>query len=243
MATPAVRTRPESLRTGSLLAGVGGFLDAYTFVGYGGVFANAQTGNIVLLGVDGQAGHWREAALHVPPVVAFMLGVAFAQAVAQPAVRKVVRRPTRWVLVAEIVVLAAVGARPGWVPAQVVPGLIAFAAAVQVSTFRSLDGFEYSSTLTTSNLRTLIAKLYQWRARHDAAARHEAALLAWIVAAFAVGAGVGGLCTRLVHQQAAWIAAAVLMLVLIAIVVETSRLDRRKGAAGESPRPGFQNDT
>ena len=34
-----------------LLAGVGGFLDAYTFVGYHGVFANAQTGNIVLLGV------------------------------------------------------------------------------------------------------------------------------------------------------------------------------------------------
>ena len=80
MATPAVRTRSESLPTGSLLAGVGGFLDAYTFVGYGGVFANAQTGNIVLLGVDCQAGHWREATLHIPPVAAFMLGVAFAQA-------------------------------------------------------------------------------------------------------------------------------------------------------------------
>jgi uncharacterized membrane protein YoaK (UPF0700 family) len=28
------------------LACVGGFLDAYTFVGYNGVFANAQTGNV-----------------------------------------------------------------------------------------------------------------------------------------------------------------------------------------------------
>jgi hypothetical protein len=65
-ATPAVRTRPESLPTGSVLAGVGGFLDAYTFVGYGGVFANAQTGNIVLLGVDCQAGHWRAAGVDVP---------------------------------------------------------------------------------------------------------------------------------------------------------------------------------
>lgn len=184
-----------------------------------------------------QAGHWREAALHIPPVAAFLLGVALAQTLAQPAVRKVVRRPTRWVLVAEIVVLAAVGARPGWVPRQVVPGVIAFAAAVQVSTFRSLNGVEYSSTLTTSNLRTLTAKVYQWRAGHDAASRRQAAVLACIVVAFAVGAGVGGLCTRLVHQQAAWIAAAVLILVLAGIVLETSRRDRRDRRVGRIRSP------
>jgi uncharacterized membrane protein YoaK (UPF0700 family) len=102
---------PGPKPTGLLLAGVGGFLDAYTFVGYGGVFANAQTGNIVLLGVDAQAGHWQEALLHIPPIVAFMLGVALAETLAQPAVRRIVRRPTRWVLIAEIVVLAAVGPR------------------------------------------------------------------------------------------------------------------------------------
>jgi uncharacterized protein DUF1275 len=49
---PTIRTRPDTLPTGLLLAGAGGFLDAYTFVGRGGVFANAQTGNIVLLGVE-----------------------------------------------------------------------------------------------------------------------------------------------------------------------------------------------
>lgn len=223
-----VRTRPEGLPAGMLLAGVGGFLDAYTFVGYNGVFATAQTGNIVLLGVDAQAGHWQEALLHVPPVVAFMLGVALAQVLAQSAVRRIVRRPTRWVLIAEIVVLAAVGAVPGQIPSRVVPGAIAFVAAVQVSTFRSLDGVEYSSSFTTSNLRALTVNIFKWRTGHDPASRHRAALLASVVAAFAVGAGVGGLCTRLIHQQAAWIAAAALMIVLVAIVIETSRLDRRE---------------
>lgn len=222
-----VRTRSEGLPAGMLLAGVGGFLDAYTFVGYNGVFATAQTGNIVLLGVDAQAGHWQEALLHIPPIVAFMLGVALAQMLAQPTVRRIVRRPTRWVLIAEIVVLAAVGAVPGQIPSRVVPGAIAFVAAVQVSTFRSLDGVEYSSSFTTSNLRALTVNLFTWRTGHDPASRHRAALLASVVAAFAVGAGVGGLCTRLIHQQAAWIAAAALMIVLVAIVIETSRLDRR----------------
>lgn len=55
---PAIRTRPENLVTGLLLAGAGGFLDAYTFVGRGGVFANAQTGNIVLLAVAAGERHW-----------------------------------------------------------------------------------------------------------------------------------------------------------------------------------------
>ena len=37
------------LEIGFCLCFVGGFLDAYTYVSRGGVFANAQTGNLVLL--------------------------------------------------------------------------------------------------------------------------------------------------------------------------------------------------
>jgi uncharacterized membrane protein YoaK (UPF0700 family) len=217
------------------LAGVGGFLDAYTFVGFHGVFANAQSGNIVLLGVDAQAGHWPEALLHIPPIVAFMLGVALAQTLAQPTIRKIVRRPTRWVLIAEIAVLAAVGATAGWIPSGVVTGAVAFVSAAQISTFRSLEGLGYSSTLTTANLRTLVTKIFEWRAGHELTSRHYAALLAWIIAAFAVGAGVGGLCTRLIHQRAAWVAAAVLIIVLMIVVAETRRLERGEEP---SPRPG-----
>jgi uncharacterized membrane protein YoaK (UPF0700 family) len=231
-----VRTRPESLPTGMLLAGVGGFLDAYTFVGHNGVFANAQTGNIVLLGVNAQAGHWQEALLHIPPVLAFMLGVALAQTLAQPAVRRIVQRPTRWVLIAEIGVLAAVGAMPCWRPSRVVPGAISFVAAAQVSTFRSLPGGEYSSTLTTSNLRALIVNLCEWRTSHDPASWHHATHLAAVLVAFAVGAGVGGLCTRLFHQQAAWIAAAALVIVLVALVIETWRLERQGHGKGPEKR-------
>jgi Protein of unknown function (DUF1275) len=68
LAVTDVRTRSEGLPAGMLPAGVGGFLDAYTFVGYNGAFATAPTGNIVLLGVDAQAGHWHQALLHIPPV-------------------------------------------------------------------------------------------------------------------------------------------------------------------------------
>jgi len=216
---------------GLLLAGVGGFLDAFTFVGYRGVFANAQTGNIVLLGVEGTAGHWRDALLHVPPIVAFMLGVALAHIMAQARAHKVVRRPTRWVLIAEIVVLVAVAAAPGRTPIGVVPGAISFVSAAQVSTFRSLNGIKYASTMSTGNLRDLTASLVRWRASRDTAARHQAAVLACIIVAFAAGATIGGLSTRLIHQRAAWVAAAVLAAVLVTLAMETWRLERPGPAA------------
>jgi uncharacterized membrane protein YoaK (UPF0700 family) len=139
LAVPAIRARPDTLPTGLLLAGAGGFLDAYTFVGRGGVFANAQTGNIVLLGVEAGERHWLAALLHIPPILAFVLGVALAETLARPAGRRIVRRPARFVLVAEIVVLVIVGALFPQVPNQVVTAAIAFTSALQVSTFRSLQ--------------------------------------------------------------------------------------------------------
>ncbi len=108
----------------------------------------------------------------------------------------------------------------------VVTGAIAFVSAVQISTFRSLEGIAYSSTLTTANLRTLITKIFDWRVGREPAARHHAALLGWVVAAFAVGAAVGGLCTRLIHQRAALVAAGILIIVLVVVVVETRRLEQ-----------------
>ena len=41
----------ESIELGILLALSGGFMDAYSYIGRGEVFANAQTGNMLLLGV------------------------------------------------------------------------------------------------------------------------------------------------------------------------------------------------
>ena len=48
----------ETHLLGLLLAVVGGFLDAYTYLCRGRVFANAQTGNIVLLGVNLTEQNW-----------------------------------------------------------------------------------------------------------------------------------------------------------------------------------------
>ena len=65
----------ESFLIGVLLAIVGGFLDAYTYMIRDGVFANAQTGNIVLLGIHLAEGKWLQACTYFIPILAFVLGI------------------------------------------------------------------------------------------------------------------------------------------------------------------------
>ena len=65
----------DSFRIGAILAAVGGFLDAYTYLARGQVFANAQTGNIVLLGVHLSEGDFKKALSYLVPILAFVAGV------------------------------------------------------------------------------------------------------------------------------------------------------------------------
>ena len=65
----------EAFQLGAVLAVVGGFLDAYSYLFRGGVFANAQTGNIVLRGISLQKGKWQGAVHYTIPFLAFSAGV------------------------------------------------------------------------------------------------------------------------------------------------------------------------
>jgi uncharacterized membrane protein YoaK (UPF0700 family) len=121
-----------------LLAAVGGFLDAYTFVGHGGVFANAQTGKIVIFGADLATHRWQSGVLRLPAIAAFLFGVAVTELLALPRVRGLAKHPTRLVLMSEILALGVVGALPTAASTVLVTAAVAFVASLQVLTFRKV---------------------------------------------------------------------------------------------------------
>ena len=61
----------ESIRLGSILMFSGGFLDAYSYLVRGQVFATAETGNIALMGISLARGDLAVAGRYLIPVAAY----------------------------------------------------------------------------------------------------------------------------------------------------------------------------
>jgi uncharacterized membrane protein YoaK (UPF0700 family) len=221
----AIRTRPERLAFAVLLTAVGGYLDAYTFVGHGGVFANAQTGNFVMLAVFASDGRWHDALIRVPAIAAFVVGIFVAEEMGRPNWHARLRRPTRVVLIIEIVILAVLAALPAGRPDLVYNAAISFVAALQFATFRILADTPYTTILATGNMRSLIASAIQWRAEGNQLAGRRALRLGITVAAFVLGAAGGAAYTRQSGSVAVWVAAAALVVVMIALIVETRQVE------------------
>ena len=212
-------TTPQStLPVAALLTLSGGFLDAFTYVGHGHVFANAMTGNVVLLGVFAAAGSWPQALRHLPPIIAFLCGVFAAHLIARGTSRPLLRHPGLVCLVLEIVFLCGAA----WLPAAfpdlwLVLGL-SFVAAMQNSSFPTVGNWAYNSVMTTGNLRRLADGLFQAlqpRQRREALA--QAGAFGVICGHFLLGAFVGALCTPRLENQSLLVPAALLAVVLLRI--------------------------
>lgn len=199
-----------SLHLALLLALCAGFLDAYTFLEKGGVFANAQSANVILFGVEAADGAWSEALRHLPPIAAFVLGVAWAGLLQRRPDRAGMRRPARMALAIEVAILAIVGFIPASAPDVVAVCLLSFAAAMQSVIFATLRGWTYSSILATINLRVMVLAAYAAIVDRDREAMLEATSFAGLVVLFGAGAALGGLLSLHLHSRAIWIAAALL---------------------------------
>ena len=194
----------ERLFPVALLTLSGGLQDAYTYLRRGKVFANAQTGNIVLLGQSLFDGDWGRAARYLLPVLAFALGVAAAEAIR-------VRRP-RWqrrVLLWEILLLFLVGFIPHSLD-QLANALVSFSCAMQVQAFRKVEGFVFASTMCIGNLRSGMESLCAFLRTGDHQERRKAWLYFFLIFLFALGAEAGSLAVELLDLPAIWLSCVLL---------------------------------
>lgn len=188
----------ESLLLGGLLAMAGGFFDAYTYLCRGGVFANAQTGNIVLFGLKLAEGEWQRALTYLLPILAFAFGVVAAEIVKRHGKQeKRLDAGLHWrqvIVIAEIMLLAVVAFLPQQMN-MVVNTVISFVCAMQVETFRKVRGSAFATTMCTGNLRSGTEQLIIWRQTGNRKAAHKARHYYAIILWFIAGAAFGALCT------------------------------------------------
>lgn len=182
----------DSLLIGCLLSASGGLQDAYTYNVRGQVYANAQTGNIVLMGQNLAHGDWMEAGRYLLPVAAFALGIYTAEAIRHRFhTRSIVTHWRHSILLLETGVLALVAFLPQSLN-FLANFLVSFVCAMQVESFRQLEGNAYATTMCIGNLRSCVENLYYLRSTGDPERRHRTLIYGVVILFFMVGAAVGG---------------------------------------------------
>ncbi|MPM04413.1 hypothetical protein SDC9_50690 [bioreactor metagenome] len=203
----------ESFSVGALLALTGGFLDAYTYLSRGGVFANAQTGNMVLLGIRLAERNWGGAVRYLIPIIAFAAGVLLAEWI-QSALKG--RANVRWrqaVLLLEIALLAIIGFMPDGSWNWAVNVAVSFVCALQVEAFRTMHGLSYATTMCTGNLRSGTECLFLYFQTKNKVLFSNGMKYYAIIVVFIVGAVLGVFLTGWLAERAVWVPAGLLVIV------------------------------
>ena len=194
----------EAMSTGIFLTLSGGFQDAYTYYTRGKVFANAQTGNIILLGHNAMNGDFTDAFRYLVPVLAFAGGIYISEVI-----RGIYREygKLHWrqiVVVLEILLLFVVGFLPQSMN-MAANILVSFVCAMQVEAFRKMKGSAYASTMCIGNLRSATEMLYRYRHTKEKGCLEKCLRYYGVILVFGIGAALGSFMTSLFEERTIWI--------------------------------------
>src|ERR1700734_2070900 len=147
--------RDETLQIASLLAFIGGYLEAYTWIVHH-VFANAQSANLVFLWVYMTGGEWERAVQFVPPLLAFVVGVILACWLRWALPQRAARISNLIEIAFRFFVASVHDRLPGLARTLGRPPVAAFTTA----SFPRVEGWSYNSVMVTSNFRQTIDGLF-----------------------------------------------------------------------------------
>ena len=215
----ARRQMSESMILAVLLTLAGGFQDAYSYNCRGHVFANAQTGNIVLLGQNAAMGSWGSCLRYLFPLLAFMGGVFLAELVRYRYTRLHRLHWRQIVLALEILLLAAAGLMPPSLD-TLSNVLLSFACAMQVNSFPKFRGYPCATTMCIGNMRSGTQSLSQYLLNRDPQLLRRCLHYYELIAIFAVGAAIGAVCSIRVGALSIWIPAGLLLIGLLIMFIQ-----------------------
>ena len=158
--------RPDQRGSRSFLSAVlltltGGYLDAYTYFVRGGVFANAQTGNVVKLGISIAERNMEHCIYYLLPILAFMAGVYLSLSLEDLCEKHGAKYMRRSVLAAEIIMMIIISFLPQTEPFNIISNiLVSLLCAMQMQTFQIFKNQGIATTVATGNLRKAVEYMY-----------------------------------------------------------------------------------
>ncbi len=192
----------ETTAVMTLLTLSGGLQDAYSYFVRGKVFANAQTGNIVLLGGHFFEGEWEQVPKYLFPLCFFAVGILITEQI-RGHLQKMQRLHWRQLVVAlEILMLLIVSLLPvSEVMDPLANALTSCACAMQVQAFRKVNGCGYASTMCIGNMRSGMEAFSAYLRLRERKLLTKALQYFQVIFIFFLGAGIGKRLTELWGQR------------------------------------------
>lgn len=201
----------ESFTLGILLAISGGFWDTYTYILRGEVFANAETGNIVLLGINIAKGNFKNAINYLIPILAFALGVFIIGLIRKKFRDISVFHWRNIIITIEILIIFSVGFMPEALN-HLVNVLVSFVCAMQVATFKKVWDCPCATTMCTGNLRSCTENLFQYLNTNNKTFLRKFLVYFSVIIFFIFGALLGTICSLQFGIKAIWITCLILFM-------------------------------
>lgn len=181
----------------------GGIQDTYAYFCRDGVFANAQTGNVVLFSVNFFSRNFRFSLRYLITIVGFVLGIGVSRAI-QLFVQK--RNLAHWrcpIIAIEVAILFVVGFIP-FEHNMIATSLVSFVSAMQVHTFKSINGHVFGSTMCIGNLLRASEFFTSFVFKKDKKDLYRSLFYWSIIITFGLGAGIGYLIAEFMALKTIW---------------------------------------
>lgn len=201
----------ESIELGVLLAMAGGFMDAYSYVCRDHVFANAQTGNMLLFGINLSSGNYHAALRYLMPVLAFAAGIALADTIRHHLLEMQRLHWRQIAVLCEALLLCSVAFIPQSMN-LLANTITSFACGIQVQSFRKIHGNGIATTMCIGNLRSGTSAMTEYWHTGNKEAAERGLLFYGIIAFFIIGAVIGNQVILQVQEKAILVCAALQLL-------------------------------
>ena len=207
-----------------------GFLGAFTYLLRGNVFCNAQTGNVVLLGLAIGTGKISQAIYYLIPISAYLAGAFISEIFPNPVKHNLLIRRDTLLIGVEILVVIFPGFIPDSFPVQISQVAINFIASIQFNTFRQAQGTPMATTFATNHIRQIgigLAKEIQHWNKTDKSHRIKLKKHFFMLLCFLLGAVIGTAFCNRIQGRAIWITA-IPLICLFCLMVHDDKVNGKE---------------
>ena len=209
----------DSRRLAFFFSFSGGFQDAYSYICRGNVFANAQTGNIVLLSGHLISGQFIKAIHYIFPILAFLSGIYLTEWIQYLYKKNRILHWRQIILFFEIVAMVFVGCLPSSM--NVLANIIlSFSCAMQVSSFKKFRGITFATTMCIGNMRNATESLAQYHIYSQKESIYKSLHYYGAIVIFSFGSSLGFIFSKLLGLISIWIAALFLFVGFILMLIK-----------------------